>query len=138
MLCVSRTTIWRTICQKDGICNQRYTDISDPDLGAVIHDLVTSYPISGLTILFGHVRILGIRVQRERFRLSMIRVDPINVSMRRMRVIRRRICSVPGPNALWHIDGHHSLIRWRMVIHGAIDVYSRLITNNRATELALF
>ena len=53
----------------------------------------------------------------------------------------RRICSVPGPNALWHIDGHHSLIRWRMVIHGAIDVYSRLITymrcntNNRASTV---
>ena len=81
MLCVSRTTIWR-ICQKDGICNQRYTDISDPDLDAVIHDLVTSYPISGLTILFGHVRILGIRVQRERFRLSMIRVDQERMKVR--------------------------------------------------------
>ena len=75
----------------------------------------------------------------------MIRVDPINVSMRRMRVIHRRTYNVPGPNALWHIDGHHSLIRWRMVIHGAIDVYSRLITymrcntNNRAsTVLTLF
>ena len=75
----------------------------------------------------------------------MIRVDPINVSMRRMRVIRRRTYSVPGPNALWHIDGHHSLIRWRMVIHGAIDDYSRLITymccnrdNQASTVLTLF
>ena len=75
----------------------------------------------------------------------MIRVDPVNVCMRRMRVIRRRTYSVSGPNALWHIDGHHSLIRWRMVIHGAIDDYSRLITymhcstNNRArTVFALF
>ena len=65
--------------------------------------------------------------------------------MRRMRVIRCRTYSVPGPNALWHIDGHHSLIRWRMVIHGAIDGYLRLITymrcntNNRAsTVLTLF
>ena len=32
-------------------------------------------------------------------------------------------------------DGHHSLIRWRMVVHGAIDGYSRMIvyfTNNRS------
>ena len=50
ILCVSRTTIWR-ICQEHGICNQRYTDISDADLDAVIHNLVTSYPNSGLTIL---------------------------------------------------------------------------------------
>lgn len=32
-----------------------------------------------------------------------------------------------SPNALWHIDGYHKLIRWRYVIHGAIDGYSGLI-----------
>ena len=60
-------------------------------------------------------------------------------------MIRYRTYSFPGLNVLWHIDGHHSLIRWRMVIHGAIDGYSRLITymcrntNNRAsTVLPLF
>lgn len=44
-----------------------------------------------------------------------------------------------------HIDGHHKLIRWRFVIHGCIDGYSRLITyihcsiNNLAdTVLQLF
>lgn len=144
MLSVSRTTIWR-LCREHGVCNQRYTDISDGDLDEIMRDLVASYPNSGLTILIGHLRRLGVHVQRERACLSMIRVDPINVSMRRMRVIRRRTYSVPGPNALWHIDGHHSLIRLRMVIHGAIDGYSRLImymrcnTNNRAsTVLALF
>ncbi len=35
---------------------------------------------------------------------------------------------MPGPNSLWHIDGHHSLIRWRYVVHGCIDGYSRMIT----------
>ena len=33
-----------------------------------------------------------------------------------------------GANSVWHIDGNHKLIRWRFVIHGAIDGYSRLIT----------
>ena len=75
----------------------------------------------------------------------MIRVDPINVCMRRMRVIQRCSYSIPGPNALWHIDGHHSLIRWRIVVHGGIDGFSRLITylhystNNQAdTVFTLF
>ena len=27
----------------------------------------------------------------------------------------------------WHIDSRHKLIRWRLVIHGCIDCYSRLI-----------
>ena len=30
------------------------------------------------------------------------------------------------PNSLWHIDGHHKLIGWRIVTHGGIDGYSRL------------
>ena len=44
-----------------------------------------------------------------------------------------------------HIDGHHKLTRWRLVIHGTIDGHSRLITylqcnnNNLAvTVLHLF
>ena len=44
---------------------------------------------------------------------------------------------MPSPNALWHIDGCHKLIRWCLVIHGGIDGFSRLIVykvspNNRA------
>ena len=52
--------------------------------------------------------------------------------------IQRRTYSVAGPNALWHLDGNHKLIKWRLVIHGAIDGFSRMITflqcssNNRA------
>ncbi len=40
-------------------------------------------------------------------------------------------CYVPG---LWHIDGHHSLIRWGLVVHGGIDGFSRLgyISSNTA------
>ena len=43
-----------------------------------------------------------------------------------------------GPKSFWHLDGHHSLVSWGFVIHGAIDGYSCLITylhcstNNRS------
>ena len=60
-------------------------------------------------------------------------------------MITRRVYSVPGPNSLWHIDGHHSLIRWKFVIHGCIDGFSRRILyllcadNNRSETVgALF
>ena len=53
-----------------------------------------------------------------------------------------RTYSVPSPNSLWHIDGNHKMIKWRLVIHGSIDGYSRLITflhcygyNNRASTV---
>ena len=53
----------------------------------------------------------------------------------------RRTYSVPGPNSLWHLDGHHSLVNWGFVIHGAIDGFSRLIvflhcsTNNKSSTV---
>ncbi|XP_070556644.1 uncharacterized protein [Ptychodera flava] len=48
-----------------------------------------------------------------------------------------------APLALWHIDGNHKLIRWRFVVHGGIDGYSRRIMylhcndNNRAATVFL-
>ena len=50
----------------------------------------------------------------------------------------RRTYKVAGPMSLWHVDGHHKLIRWKFVILGAIDGFTRLTTmlkvstNNRA------
>ena len=43
-------------------------------------------------------------------------------------MLHRREYRVESPNSLWHLDGYHKLIRWRVVIHGAVDGYSRLIT----------
>ena len=45
------------------------------------------------------------------------------------------------PNSLWHIDRHNKLIRWRVVIHGGIDGFSRLpvflkaSTNNKSENV---
>lgn len=68
----------------------------------------------------------------------MIRIDPLKRMVWWQQVVLRRSYSVKRSNSLWHIDGHHSLIRWRMVVHGAIDGYLRMIvylacsTNNRS------
>ena len=59
--------------------------------------------------------------------------------------MRRRVYSVPYPNFISHIDGHHKLVRWRFVIHGAVDGFSQTITylhcsnkNRASTVLDLF
>ena len=68
-------------------------------------------------------------------------MDPIRMHIRWHEVLSRQIYSVKQSNSLWHIDGHHSLIRWRIVIHGGVDGYSRLVvylacsTNNRASTV---
>ena len=47
----------------------------------------------------------------------------------------RRAYSVPGPNALWHVDGNHKMIKWRLVIHGGIDGFDTVTACFlRATE----
>ena len=91
----------------------------------------------GYSMVRGHLRSMGINVQRERIRASISRVDPINCRLRWATAVSRRAYSVPGPNSLWHINGHHSLITWGFIINGCIDGYSYLIcflkcsTNNR-------
>ncbi|KAJ8092358.1 hypothetical protein PM082_023813 [Marasmius tenuissimus] len=86
-----------------------------------------------------------LRLQRHRVLASIARVDGLGIILRRNRAIRRRKYRVLRPNALWHIDGHHKLILWGIVIHGIVDGYGRDVmglhasTNNRAgTVLQVF
>ncbi|KIJ06896.1 hypothetical protein PAXINDRAFT_91322, partial [Paxillus involutus ATCC 200175] len=56
-------------------------------------------------------------------RLSMQRIDPLGRMLRGRATVERQVYSVPRSNYLWHMDGHHKLIRWGFVIHGIIDGY---------------
>ncbi|XP_033971364.1 uncharacterized protein LOC117470659 [Trematomus bernacchii] len=74
-------------------------------------------------------------IQRRRVRDSMRRIDPEAAALRAMsQRLHRRAYRVAGPNSLWHLDGNHKLIRWRIVIHGGIDGYSRLVVFLRASD----
>ena len=59
----------------------------------------------------GHLLARGFRVQQTRIREAQRRVDPAGAVIRRLRVLNRREYSVPSPLSLYHIDGHHKLIR---------------------------
>ena len=86
----------------------------------------------------GHLLKKGIKITRKQLRALIHRVDHENTVTRRANVVRRRVYTVSHPNAMWHIDGHHKLIKWRFVIHAGVDGFSRTIvyikcaTNNRA------
>ena len=68
-------------------------------------------------------------VPQARVRTSFHSVDPVSTAIRRSIAIRRRVYCVEGPNSLWHIDGHHKLIRW--------IVYLSCSTNNEVSTLLL-
>ena len=136
MLQCSRRTIYRRI-QEFGLSNSLHSVVSDSDLDLIVSEFVQCHPMSGHRILIGHFRSLNIRIPRQRARDSLIRVDPTGVANRLRKTLHRRQYSVIG---LWHVDGYHKLINWKIVIHGGIDGYSRLIVylkaaNNRAATV---
>lgn len=134
----SAKTIHRRIVQFGLSCFNEYTEISDAQLDHLVQDFVCNFPTAGQKMLAGHLSGLGYRIKRFRIRESLYRVDPWGVEQRSRRLLHRRRYRVPGPNSLWHIDGNHKLIRWRIVVHGGIDGFSRIpvylaaSTNNRA------
>lgn len=82
--------------------------ISDNDLDILITRLRVHYRRAGISMLDGMLRRLHHHVPRERIRLSLLRIDPVQRVFQRIR-IRRRVYSVPGPNSLWHHDGQHGM-----------------------------
>ena len=88
-------------------------------------DYLHDSPTAGEVMIKGHLESIGIHVQRARVREA---IYSIRGSASTQHRIYRRTYSVPSPNSLWHIDGNHKMIKWRLVIHGGIDGYSRLIT----------
>ena len=132
----------------------KYSDISDHDRDHLVRDIQCNNPNIGTCMVQGYLKSRGIFIQIQgylksrgifiqihRVRGSVLRTNPIRALTRWQQVISRRSYSVPGPNSLWHIDGHHSLVRWQFVVHGSIDGFSRMVTylscntNNRATTV---
>lgn len=122
-----------------------YSSINNQNLDNIVTNFVADFPCAGQKTLAGYLDSQGYHIQRWRIRESLLRVDPWGVEQRTRNVLHRRQYQVKGPNSLWHIDGNHKLIRWRIVIHGGVDGYSRIPVylgasdNNKAvTVLQLF
>ena len=144
ILQISRSTLYRRL-QEAGINPNDYSTLTDHQIDEIMRSLKKDHPNDGEVLIKAHLLQMGIRISRSKIRQSIHRVDHEGVVRRRSSVIRRRVYSVPYPNYIWHVDGHHKLIRWRFVVHASIDGFSRTITylrcsdNNRAnTVLSLF
>nr|XP_040023923.1 uncharacterized protein LOC120812185 [Gasterosteus aculeatus aculeatus] len=129
MFGVSKRTIRRRMQQHSLRKTDLYSAVNDEELDHIVSEIHRSHPNTGYKLIRGHLNARGVRVPISRLQESFRRVDAEGVYMRRLRlrVLRRRQYFVPGPNSLWHIDGHHKLIRWRFVVHGGLDGFSRLV-----------
>ena len=137
----SSKTIQRRIAEYGIQDTWSFTNVSQTDLDEIASLYIRLHPRAGYRSFQAFLCSQGLKVKREHVRDCMLRIDPSGVSARLRQCIQRRTYSVPGPNSLWHLDGNHKLIRWRIVIHGCVDGYSRLpvflqaSTNNRASTV---
>jgi hypothetical protein len=118
LLGVSQSTIKRHLSDFGIPIRCSYTEMTDNELDGVILSVLQDFPNTGYKRMTGFLRSRGIRVQQLRIRESTRRVDPAGVLLRslEMRITQRRRYQVPGPLALWHIDGNHKLIRYLIFV----------------------
>ena len=110
------------------IARQPFSTISNLSLDTIVRQYKDAHPNTGIRYLRGHLFQQGMRVQRERIVASLSRVDDVAKVILRNKVIKRREYKSPRPNALWHVDGHHKLGPWGIVIHGFTDGYDRVVS----------
>jgi len=142
ILCIHRSTLWRKLKEVGYNFNQQFDNLSCEELNAEVQSIKQNHPLAGERMVVGFLRARGLHIQRWKVRESIHAVDPLNCVNRWLQKNPRWVCSVPGPNSLWHNDGLHKLIHWGIVIHACIDGFSRLVTSlicasNNYSETAL-
>jgi hypothetical protein len=128
VLGIDRKTLRSRIKELD--IDPGYSTISDEDLDHLIAEYHQENPAGGRSYVMGRLRAKdSLRIQRQRIIDSMNRLDRLGQGMRQRagKKKKRKRYNVPRPNALWHIDGHHKLIAWGIVLHGVADGYSRTV-----------
>ena len=110
---VSESTVKRKIREYETFVRQRYSNITDETLDGLVEGLMREFPNCGYKRMTGLLLNSGRRIQQKRTRECMRRVNPEGVLLRvlELRTVRRRRYQVSGPLSLWHIGGHHKLIR---------------------------
>ena len=125
ILCVSERTVLRRMVEC-ALKIRNFSNISDDQLDSDVLALTNDYPFCGETILREILKGRGIIIQHYRFRDDMHRVSEVGIQPTKKGRLKRRVYNVKRANHLWHIDTNHKLVKWYLIIFGAIDVYSRL------------
>ena len=151
-------SVFTTVPQPDGSTSRVWQAsgpmqnevMDDNTLDHHVADVLQAMPELGRAMVMGNLKAKGIKVSRAQVQKSIERVQGLPAQFGRRR-LQRRVYSVPGVNSLWHHDGNHGmvmfiilylavstekclpaeLIRWKIVNHGFIDGYSRLVTGSR-------
>jgi len=77
-----------------------FSDISDEDLDSLVTRFVASFPNAGQNTLAGYLESCNLRIQRQRIRDTMTRIDPEGTALRTRNILHHV-----------QIDGNHKLVR---------------------------
>ena len=112
MLNVSCRTLKRRMKEYGIRKSDLYSLMEDDKHDQVIPSILKDFPNSGYRKMKGFLLSRGHRIQENKIRESMRRMDPEEILFRTLqsRPVVRRAYQVAGPLSLWHIDGNHILI----------------------------
>lgn len=114
MLKVGEPTVKRQLRVNGISISSQYANLSESELDTIVLSILQQFPKSGYKHMIGYLLARGYRVQEKRVRELIRRVDPEGVIERSisLNIIQRGRYFVPCPMALWHMDGHHKLVRY--------------------------
>ena len=126
ILKISQRTLRERI-KEYGLGDIRFDPIADKELDDILWEFKQHRPHSGRRYVIGHLWSLGYCIQCSRVEQSLQQIDGLGQELRCHQQIVHWEYQVPRSNYLWHIDGHHKLIAWGVVIHGIIDGFCRTV-----------
>ena len=106
---MSRPTIYKLLRDAGIERSQRFTVVNDNKLDRIIREIKEAHTNAGEVNLIRHLRARKINVQRVR--ASIHRVDPQGPSERSSRNFHPRVYETPCPNYIWHLDGNHKFVK---------------------------
>nr|XP_055057120.1 uncharacterized protein LOC129441490 [Misgurnus anguillicaudatus] len=136
LLGVSRATLFRRMAENNLTVRGLYSTCTDEELDQLVLQVKERMPHAGYRMVKGALKAQGHRVQWNRVKAAMHRVDSLGIlsRMTQLGCVIRRTYSVPCPKYLVHIDTNHKLIRYNIVTFGGIDGFSRKIMYLRAAD----
>ena len=117
--------------KQNGI-EKKYSSLTNTELDELIACFKTGHLESGLYYMVGFLCRHGYHVQYSHVQHSLHWLDHVGQVLKNWKLRKRCKYHVKQPNALWHIDSHHKLIWWGIVIHGAIDGFCHTVSHSLA------
>ncbi|XP_060784626.1 uncharacterized protein LOC132891580 [Neoarius graeffei] len=113
LLGVSIRTVRRRMEEFNLSVRASYSNLSNEQLDGIVSEIKTRMPRAGYRMMKGALEAEGHKVQWDRIRASLHRVDTLGVysCMINLGCVVRRSYFVPSPRFLMHIDTNHKLIR---------------------------